>query len=253
MTIVRTIGVGAAAVTVLVAVNGCEPRPEPLEQQDDDESAEFIVIEPMVDDSDEEPEQVEPSPVDFAATWPGEANYDSFDLMWLGGDEPIELYEEPDVESEVIGSARWIDGEQFGWIDTMVRIEQPREYRAEQGFTYEGTPYDEEFGQLALEDQSFEVEADQPVFAYRYAGEQGCYLGIDDQVVYGDCPVEELGIDENFDELDAAGKWNGQARQWWVKVDSDDGPGWFRPDEGPVEVHPRKVEGYDEVDAPFEP
>ncbi len=242
---------GVVIVAVVWLVVGCEPQPQPKDDEPEPQP-EIVVVEapkPAEDDRDAKPV----SPVDFFGSWPGEVEYDSFDLMWLGGDDEIELREEPQEDAEVVGVAGWRDGEEFHWRETMVRIDTPRAYESLEDFELEATPYDEEFGQLEAEDIVVDVEAGQKLFAYRYAGEYGCYLGVEQQVVYADCPADQVGVDpEKFDGIDAGEKWTGEHRQWWVMVDGEDGEGWFRADDAPLEVHPRVVEGYDDgLQPPF--
>ena len=243
-----TIGVVTVSVAVLSA---CERAPE-QKAESSDEEPEMAIIEPRPELSPErKPAVWEPESVDFS-TWPGSVDAESFDLMWLGGEESVELHAEPRREADVGGTTSWLDGEEIDWSATVVQIEEPRRYRADEAFVLEATPFDAEFGELEREVREYELDEDEVLYSYRYDGDGMCYLGIDGQIVYATCPDGRIVADAGDEVEDSEMAWHPVEARWWVEV--DEGPsGWFVVDDAPVEVLAREVEGYDGVDGPQEP
>ena len=237
---------GLALGLVVVWALACQ-EPPPEKEEATDEVVEIAEIQPRPEptDEDDEPEDVEPEPVEFA-TWPGIKKQMTFELMWLGGDEEVALYDEPRPEAEAIGAAGWIDGQEFEWIRTVVYVETPRPYQVEESAEVVVTPYDIEYGELEADEYTVELSAGDDIFLYQYGGEGTCYLGIGTDVVLGDCPHD--GISVGDDDLDSEARWTPLKEQWWVEVSSDQKRGWFRVDDAPVSVHAREVEGYEYED-----
>ena len=235
----------AVAVVLLV---GCEPQPQPRQDDSEPEPLDVAEIEPMLAVDDDERPEPQPEPVDFQS-WPGSHEYDTFDLMWLGGDDELPLRDSPQPDADVIGSVSWLDGEHIDWTTTTLLVETPTIYRADAQFELVGTPYDVEFGELAIEDEEYVVDEGEPVFVYRYGGDGTCYLGVQSEIVYTECPDDNLR-QENGEaiEVDGEKRWSPQTRQWWIEVSTDGLRGWFDIDDAPVEVHARDIEGYDEFD-----
>jgi len=235
----------AVAVALLV---GCEPQPEPRHEESDPEPLDIAEIEPMIAVDEHQRPELEPEPVDFHS-WPGSHAYDTFDLMWLGGDEELPLRDSPQSDADIIGSVTWLDGDHIDWTATRLHVDTPAIYRADSDFELVGTPYDVEFGELALEDDEYIVDEGEPVFVYRYGGDGACYVGVQSEIVYTECPDDNLQRkDGEAIEVDGDERWEPQSRTWWVEVSTDGLQGWFDIDDAPVEVHARNIEGYDEFD-----
>lgn len=236
---------GMVVLTAVLLTTGCEPQPQPREEQPQQEP-EIAVIEPAP--QEDETTFDEPEPAEFAGAWPGEADYDTFDLTWLGGDEHLELYEQPNYDSEVIGTISGYDGEKFDWLGTSIHVEQPREYRANEDFELPVTLYDTEDNELHLEEESYQVELGDPVHAYHRVGEGGCYLGVNGEVMLADCPEGKVDrVEESQDRL-VEPPWTAELAHWWIKVESDNGTGWVELDDGLLQVHPRQLETYDDLE-----
>lgn len=235
----------ALALGLLMGPFACEETPPPRDEPTD-ETPEIAEIKPTATDENEDgPEEVvEPEPVEFV-TWPGLEKQKTFELMWLGGDEEVELHDEPRADADVVGDVGWLDGQEFEWINTVVYVEEPRSYRVAESTELSVTPYDIEYGELEADERVYELEDGDEIFLYQYGGEKTCYLGIEDDVVLGDCPYD--GIDVAGDELETEERWTPIAEQWWVEVEVDGVEGWLFVDEAPVSVHPREVEGYDDA------
>lgn len=240
---------GMAAVVAGLLV-GCQETPEPKPEDPGDEQPEVVVIEPAVEFPDDDPEQFEPESVEFAGTWPGAADHETFELMWLGGDDEIELLGEARDDAEVVESASWMDGAEFEWLETRVWVEEPGRLEVVEDTTLEATPYDPEFGQLEAHDETYRLEAGEPLFSYRYDGRGSCYLGVETEIVYAECPEEEVDFGGETADAEPDRRWGAEASSWWVRVEAGDTEGWFQVDEAPVEVHQRSVGGYEKLDEP---
>ncbi len=217
-----------------------EPEPLALEVPE-------VLQKPPGVESPDEPEEFVPIPVDFS-TWPGREEYMTFELMWLGGDEEVALHEEPRKESEVVAQLRWFDGDQLDWAETNVHVDSPRAYRVGEPQVITGIPYDVEFRELEADQREFEVGVDETLYLYQYAGEGTCYLGVAEEIVLADCPTGEVEIEDDGDSR-VDGQWRPISQSWWVRVTGGDSDqGWLLVDDAPVEVHPRKIEGFDHTD-----
>ncbi len=228
------------------AVVACdEPPEEPVAEPEPE--LEMAVIEAM-SERPKPPQggEAKPRPVGFF-TWPGQHEGMTFDLMWLGGDEPLSLREEPDDEASVVATATWFDGEQLAWKDTLVHVQKPRPYTVEEPLELIGTSYDVEFAELEAEERHFELDEGDSVLLYQYGGEGACYVGVEDEIVLAQCPGQGMKAEDDTG-LDDGPAWRSLAEQWWVEVAADGDRGWFQVHQAPVEVHTRYIEGYDEFD-----
>lgn len=237
-------GWGASAVVAVLAVTvvGCEKTPdvgEPLAEAEIPEA----VVEPREEKEEKADEEFEPIVVEFPG-WPGDSEQMTFELMWLGGDEALELRESPDPKSEVVAKGRWLDGEEFDWLESRVVVETPRAFRVEEDYETMATPYDVEFGELEAEDVLISLEEGERIYLYQHRGEGSCYMGTRKGVVLGSCPKEKLSAEEELEKHEDS--WTAVDTKWWVKVEGDGGQGWFVVTDALVEVHPRQLEGYDE-------
>lgn len=240
----RWTGWGGWAVVAFVAttVGGCEDTPDSEEPRLEAEIPE-AVVEPPKTKEEKADEEFEPIVVEFPG-WPGDREQMTFELMWLGGDEELELREFPEPASEVVAKGRWFDGEEFDWLKSLVVVEKPRAFRVEEDYETMATPYDVEFAELEAEDQLISLEEGERIYLYQDRGEGSCFMGTREGVVLGSCPEQKLSVEEKPQEHDDA--WTAVDEKWWVKVEGDGGEGWFVVTEASVEVHPRQLDGYDE-------
>lgn len=243
------------AVTLVVTglAAGCEPSPEPVDQEDETARPEVVTIEPIAEFPEEEPEEVEPESAEFGATWPGGADHETFDLTWLGGDEAVELYDRPRADAEVVGSASWMDGADVEWLETVVFVDRPGRLEVETDLELVATPYDREFGELEATDETYRLEEGESLFTYRYDGRGECYLGVETEIVVAECPADQVRFDGEDPQMEPDLRWEADGSQWWVRVEADGQQGWLKVDEAPVEVHPREVEGFEKPEGPMGP
>lgn len=234
-------------VAILIGVtSACDESPKQKAEVPDEEP-QMAVIEALA----QRPQLAETDPAggepaDFA-TWPGQGEGMTFDLMWLGGDEAIELREAPDQEAAVVATASWLDGEQFEWTGSRVHVDEPRPYTVEVDRELTGLPYDAEFLELEADEQRVELQEGESVYLYQYGGEGACYMGVGSKILLAQCPDEAMSVDDDSDLDDA--EWKPLSQQWWVQVHVDgEDKGWFPVHDAPVEVHLRSVEGYDDFD-----
>lgn len=223
------------------------------EAKPDEEEVRVAVVEPRVETVDDEEEVVEPEPIHFLS-WPGRHEQMTFDLTWLGGDEPLNLRAEPDEKAPVVREGTWFDGEQFDWRSSRMYVQKPRPYRVTRDHEMVVTHYDAEADEFDLDDVVVDLEEEDRIFLYRYGGEQMCFLGIDSELVLGACP-DDYAVAEDDTGLDAeefkpGDRWKALSEQWWVEVDGAEGTGWFRVEDAPVDIHLRSEEGYDDIDGP---
>lgn len=217
---------------------------------------------PAEPDAEEaEPPGPPEGPLSFSS-WPGREELHTFDLMWLGGEREVALYEAPDAASSQVGAASWMDTEEIVWEDTRVRVMEPTAYEATRALEVAGLAYDEDFEELDAEEVRLALEEGEQVALYQYGGEGTCFVGARGQVVLGPCPTEEMGLravserpDADAQPAQAASegaahpevkeRWRPREQQWWVKVRHNAQSGWMRVDDAPVEVHVRLIEGYE--------
>ncbi|TXD38884.1 hypothetical protein FRC98_00325 [Lujinxingia vulgaris] len=259
------VGVGAAAVLLWVGA-GCDRDAEPEAVVDPVAPAqpeeEAVEVEPTEPDAEEaEPPGPPSGPLSFAS-WPGREELHTFDLMWLGGEREVALYEAPDATSASVGRASWMDTEEIVWEDSRVRVTEPTFYEVSQALEVVGLAYDESFEELDAEELHLELEEGELLALYQYGGEGTCFVGARGQVLLGACPDEAAGLREveapseapSQREGAAAGegahaevkeRWRPRQQEWWVKVRHDAESGWMRVDDAPIEVHVRLIEGYD--------
>ena len=229
---------------------GCEDVPQ---QVDAGQAAVPVAeIDPVAEFSDSDSEESpHPGAADFS-TWPGTREDETFALMWLGGDEQVQLRAEPTDEAEVVASASWPDGGELEWLATRVRVDEPRAMQAQRAVELVASTYHREERRLATDQQHFELAAGDRVFFYQYDGEETCYYGVGDQIVLGDCLPEALAAVGEGQPAEGE-PVTPVSKQWWVRVETPEGSrGWMLVDEAPVEVHRRALEGYDGIDGPDE-
>ena len=239
----KILGVASVGLFFSLAA-GCDEVSEPSDPLAEFERPEALV-EPAAETPEEEFEEFDPVVVEFPG-WPGQDEQMTFELMWLGGNEQLELREAPKVDAQVAAGGSWFDGDHFDWLQSLVVVQTPRPLVVVQDYEMTVTPFDTEEGELEAADERIRLEQGERIFLYRYQDEGSCYLGIRDGVVLGSCPGSRLEPEEEPQELDDP--WTSIDEKWWVKVEGDDGVGWFVVSEAPVEVHPREIEGYDEFD-----
>lgn len=240
----KTTAVAAlTAAGVSTGIGACQDHPEADGQPPEVEPA-VAVVDPPEDEPPSDDEDVESVVVEFA-TWPG-GDEKTFGVMWLGGDETLTLVEKPEPDSEIVAEASWLDGQELEWMDTIVVVDEPRPFVIDDEFVSAVMHYDIDYAELEAEETTIVFEEGQQVYLYRYDGEQTCYLGTDEGVVLSDCPAEKMAPADEVEAYDDP--WTPRSEQWWVEVDGDGERGWFRVEEAPVEVHPRKPEGYDELE-----
>lgn len=235
----------ALAVALAAVVVACERGPEPKADGKDAGEVEIAEIRPAPQFPEYDDAGWDAEPIDLSS-WPGQEEQKTFELTWLGKDETVELREAPEPDAEVVATARWFDGEEVDWVETRVHVDEPQAYRMSEAVEIRATPHDVDDGELEAEEKKYALEEGDQVYVYQAAVGGGCYLGVAEEVVVGDCPDEGLPV-EGYDELDAEQIRAPDSQQWWVKVRTDDGSGWFEVKEAPVEVHVREVEGYEEV------
>lgn len=268
MHIFRTVGPGGMLVVVAAVVAGCEPEDDdpaelPRLQTERADIADRIdgLGEPaQPDEQQPDEEQIDPPAVDFPGSWPGQADHDTFELMWLGGDREVELREQPRLDAPVVGVAGWTDAHQMRWEQTLIRVEHPRPLHTVESIELMGTAYDVDVGQLEAREEAWQLDEDERLYAYRRNIEGDCFLGIGSEVVLTDClyervePADELSDPDETDETvetDVPGDvdlWSPLSKQWWVGVRAEAADGWLLVDDVDVEVLPRRLEGYDEFD-----
>ena len=237
---------------MLIGLIACEEQPQPKAEEEEDEPR-IAIIEPRAQPADEEPDMRPEEPVELRS-WPGRHEQMTFDLTWLGGDEEMKLRDKPDVDAEVVATKNILDGEQVDWLRSRLRVDEPRIYIATDKVELIATPYLTEEDELGEEELIFVLEEEDPVFLYEYAGEESCLLGVHAELVVADCPEEPSFVEKEpeagGEEFEKKERWKPLSSQWWVKVDSDEGPGWFEVADAPVDVHTRRVEGYDKFGEP---
>lgn len=240
-------------ICVLGLCAGCEreqaetPAPPAREITPQEESPEKPILEENLED-----EEVT-APAAAFDSWPGREEFRIFELMWLGGEEPLALREEPDREAEILGHATFLDGEQLDWTQTMVLVLEPRPYQAEQAMEWSGLPYDAEYMELEAGNRQFEVEEGELLYLYQYDGEGTCFWALEGEIALGSCPLDgwtALGDEVNESE---SLLWKPLRQEWWVKIKSGDLEGWFLVEEAPVEVKVRQIEEFDTFDDPEGP
>lgn len=196
----------------------------------------------MIEDQ-EVPEEV------LFSTWPGRDEHRQVELMWLGGEGEVQLWEAPDRESEQVATIGWEDGEDLIWRESWVRVIAPRALTVENEGIWQGIPYDAEYRELEAEPKEFVLHAGEEIYLYQYDGEGTCFLKVQREIALGDCPNGgTLSVMEEGAELLP------EEQQWWIKVSEAQGEGWILVDEAPLEVrvleerapHPEKDHGADE-------
>lgn len=234
-----------------LASAGCEPTPEQVERTDPQPAVAEIEPAPRIPEPDlHEPDH--PGSATFS-TWPGYEEHRTFEVMWLGGDGDVELYDEAGGDGDPLETASWLDGTKMEWLDSMVHVDEPRPLEVTRTVEIVATPYDVETKRLAADDNYYELSAGDRLFLYHYGGEQSCYYGVDDSIVLSDCLSDPVNIDDETG-LDVEAPWTPLSKQWWLLVESPQGTrGWMLVDEAPVEIHERQLEGFDGVDGPDGP
>ncbi len=243
----RRLLAGMAIAGGLAMAAGCEPGPSEEEEPRQRETR-YAEILPRPDLVDDQPEEEEGPPTVEFSIWPGGGDWAASELMWLGSGEGLKLREAPDPEAPVIDEGRWDDGELLEWSTSLVRVDQPRPYRVDEKVELLATPYDSEFGELEAKDEVYELDVGDQIWLYQYDGDGMCYLLVGDEVVLSDCPGESMSV-EDTTGLEGDEGFKPLSEQWWVEVTTDDGGGWFMAREAPVEVHSRKADGFEDIEA----
>lgn len=229
---------------VVLLVAGCE-REEATPQVPEPPVVDLPEMEePEEDEEDPAEEPWEPEAAAFLG-WPGQGEGRTFGLTWLGGDEVLELLEEPRHDSVVAGRLRWLDGEELDWRESRVEVVEPRALQVVEPVVFFGFPYDVEFREIESEGRSVELSPEQVVFFYHDAGEGQCFLGVDGEIYLGECPEGAL---EPLEPLDPGAQMLTPLRAlWWVLI-SEDVEGWMEVMEAPLEVYEREIEGVERPD-----
>lgn len=201
------------------------------------------------EDVDEIADEVEPEAVDFIA-WPSSGEQWTFELMWLGGDEEIELRDRPRLDASGVGMVSWMDGDQVEWMETRIHVDRPRLYFVEESITLTGTPYDTEFLELEATERQVEFQAGERVYFYQYAGENRCFIGVGGEILYTGCDLLQFLTGHDDLEWENEDYFRPYSQQWWVKVDQASVQGWMLVDEAAVDVHERRIEGYEDFNEP---
>ncbi len=235
-----------AAAMALVVV-GCEPTPseEPRPERD----REVAVIE--VAEEVERPWRG-PRPASFDG-WPGASDGGAgFELMWLGGEDYVELKVESLEDAPVVTAASFEDGDTIDWRQTRVVVLEPRLVRLIEDWDMWGLRYDLEEGEVSEHEveESYEEGAKLEIYHQALGGE--CYMSHDHELVLAQCPpIEKVqAVAADGEPLEEEVVLDGRRKQWWVLVEWEDERGWFKVEEAPVDVRERRMERFDPTGEP---
>lgn len=170
-----------------------------------------------------------PDPLLALETWPYVEDRKTFSLTWDGGNNPVPLHIQPDPNSRILGDAVWNDGEEIGWLASVVAVYRPKVVRAAEEWFVEGPVYQEGY----VTDQEYVSETlrkGQPIEVYLYAGAGRCWLGLDDQIFEGTCPPKEK-FSGSFEGQIPAQWYQPLEKVWWIQISADGTTGWFPMDD----------------------
>ncbi len=242
--------VGAAMAMGLGGLMGCEEGPSEEERSQREIGVAVIEV----------AEEVErpwrgPRPAFFDG-WPGaDEGMRSFELVWLGGEEELPLRVESIPDAPVVTVATYEDGEEVDWVQTRLVVVEPRLVAFVEDWQMWALEYDEEKGEVEGEEIEAEFEAGDKTEIYSGAGGE-CYLSHEEKIVLAECPPDDYveAVSARGEALDEEVVMDGRRIEWWIKATWRDERGWFEVEEAPVEIHERRMEGYDMRDdsPPFE-
>lgn len=241
-----------AAIFGVLLLGACD-REAPVQSGEDElEEAPVLQIEEREEREDlglEEAESAEKAGPEslWLRTWPGREEHSSVAVMWLGGNQEIGIHEEPDGESAEVGRFSFLDGDDLEWNQSRVLVDEPRELTVAAETEWVGIPFDPDYEELEARPRSFYLEEGEAIYLYQYEGEGTCFLGVQGEVVLGDCPGGEVRVEQ---ELEEGEQWRPLSQQWWLLIAVEGREGWMRVDEAPVEV--RRIDLSDQgYDSPY--
>jgi hypothetical protein len=171
----------------------------------------------------------EPEPLVSFETWPLHEPNTSFELKWDAPASEVDVYKQPSLNAEIVGQAKYSQGQRIGWRRSVVAVFRPAVFRAKmpairEGSVYLGDEYDTGGSNAHVQFAKNEV-----LLMYHYAGGGFCYIakpGPKSEVFKTTCP----GPDEfsgRYPNAPQNVQMQPEDRLWWVYVETATVYGWI--------------------------